>query len=95
MRATKEELERRIEEALIMATWGSFDGGYHKMWVIDQMVRILTGCAPFTLANPNIGESQVVEESEEYKAFVEDYRGEWDEENEDWEYGDWDTGIAP
>jgi hypothetical protein len=23
--------------------YGSIDGGHHKMWVIDQMVRALTG----------------------------------------------------
>ena len=23
--------------------WGSYDGGHHKQWVLDQIVRILTG----------------------------------------------------
>lgn len=35
--------EERIAEALDLAEHGSIDGGHHKMWVIDQMVRALTG----------------------------------------------------
>lgn len=31
----------RVVAALDMARNGSFDGGHHKMWVIDQIVRIL------------------------------------------------------
>jgi hypothetical protein len=34
----------RIEKALALAhECGSIDGAHHKMWVIDQMVRALTG----------------------------------------------------
>lgn len=33
----------KIEQALTMAHYGSTDGDHHKMWVIDQMVRALTG----------------------------------------------------
>lgn len=34
----------RIDRALSFAYgYGSIDGGHHKMWVIDQMVRALTG----------------------------------------------------
>ena len=33
--------DARIQAALDMATEGYCDGGHHKMWVIDQMVRIL------------------------------------------------------
>jgi hypothetical protein len=34
----------RIEEALTIAIrYGGFDGAHHKAWVIDQMVRALTG----------------------------------------------------
>ena len=34
----------RIDKALEIAIrYGQIDGGHHKMWVIDQMVRILTG----------------------------------------------------
>lgn len=34
----------KIKKALEIAfNYGSIDGDHHKMWVIDQMVRILTG----------------------------------------------------
>lgn len=36
--------EARIEEALTVAVrYGGIDGDHHKAWVIDQMVRELTG----------------------------------------------------
>ena len=35
---------KRMEEALKIAReYGQTDGAHHKMWVIDQMVRALTG----------------------------------------------------
>ena len=37
------EYNRRIQIALEYAEYGSFDGADHRMWVIDQMVRALTG----------------------------------------------------
>ena len=37
------EISDRIKEALDYATYGQIDGGHHKTWVIDQMVRALTG----------------------------------------------------
>jgi len=34
----------KIKKALELAfDYGSIDGGHHKMWVIDQMVRALLG----------------------------------------------------
>lgn len=35
--------EEKIKKALEMAKNGGCDDTHHKMWVIDQMVRILTG----------------------------------------------------
>lgn len=38
-------LEDRITDALNFAqSYGQEDGAHHKMWVIDRMVRSLTGC---------------------------------------------------
>lgn len=38
------ELQKRINIALEVACqFGPTEGGHHKMWVIDQMVRALTG----------------------------------------------------
>lgn len=35
-------MEERIKKALSYAwSYGQIDGGHHKMWVIDQMVRAL------------------------------------------------------
>lgn len=34
----------RIEEAIRLAQeYGPIDGGHHKAWVIDQMLRVLMG----------------------------------------------------
>jgi hypothetical protein len=36
--------DERVQEALNIAErYGDTDGAHHKMWVIDQMVRALTG----------------------------------------------------
>lgn len=38
------KLQKRIDKALEVASkMGQIDEGHHKMWVIDQMVRALTG----------------------------------------------------
>lgn len=38
-------MEDRVIAALEIAVkYGSVDGAHHKTWVIDQMVRALTGC---------------------------------------------------
>ena len=35
----------RVQAAINMAvSYGGIDGGHHKAWVIDQMVRLLTDC---------------------------------------------------
>lgn len=37
------QLEKMKQQAINIAVqYGSIDGGHHRMWVIDQMVRILT-----------------------------------------------------
>ena len=35
--------KEKIDEVLEIAQSGTIDGGWHKMWVIDQMVKTLTG----------------------------------------------------
>jgi len=38
------KFEGRVTEAIDLAVrYGGIDGGHHKMWVIDQMVRVLAG----------------------------------------------------
>jgi hypothetical protein len=79
--------ESRIAKALEFASeYGTTDGAHHKMWVIDQMVRALTGCPIATKNDIDsvTGEPYTYEvqgESPEYHAFVGDEG--------------WDEGIAP
>ncbi len=36
--------EEKVEAALrLIEQYGGIDGGHHKMWVIDQVARVLTG----------------------------------------------------
>lgn len=36
--------EQRIQKAIDLGiSYGGIDGGHHKMWVIDQMIRLLAG----------------------------------------------------
>lgn len=45
MELSIDEVWRRVRKALFVAFQsGGVDGGHHKQWVIDQMVRALTGC---------------------------------------------------
>jgi hypothetical protein len=66
----------RIAKALEVAvSFGGIDGDHHKSWVIDQMVRCLTGC-------PVLGES------DEYRKLVTDAcAGEDGPETYSWETG--------
>ncbi len=87
------DAEDRIRKALDIATWGTVDGGHHKMWVIDQMVRALTGCPMEKHAGTDVrGEKYEYEaqgESEEYVSFLESQM------DEDEDVIHWDSGIAP
>ena len=40
-------LDERVEKALdVIQKDGGIDGSHHKQWVLDQVVRLLTGSAP-------------------------------------------------
>ena len=82
--------EARIAKALEFASeYGTVDGAHHKMWVIDQMVRALTGCPVVTKSAVDYqGTSYTYEaqgESPEYEAFTLDEEGGYA----------WDEGIGP
>jgi hypothetical protein len=70
----KEKIETDIN---LIGQYGGIDGGHHKQWVLDQVVRVLLG--------------------DEYNSWLAMMRGEWREENGvyEYEYDDWDEGIAP
>lgn len=78
--------KQRIAEALRIALrYGQCDGGHHKMWVIDQMIRALCGVVEDDKPNP------------EYTKLIRDYEipdADIDGEDANKEYS-WDTGIAP
>lgn len=79
--------------------YGGFDGAHHKMWVLDQVARILNGTeveielvlweGDRTTFNFWTAEQP----SEKYLLWVLSMLGEQDEDG-DFEYS-WDTGIAP
>lgn len=79
------DAETRITNALKCAEDGIYDGVHHKDWVIDQMVRALTGCPVVTRtaidARGNEYGYEAQGESEDYLRFVAGR--------------DWSEGIAP
>lgn len=88
--------KERVETALAFALRnGQSEGEHHKSWVIDQMVRILTGSSlvKATAMDCNNKEYTFLErgESKEYLEFVAAAR---DGEDGPETYG-WDIGIVP
>ena len=79
--------------------YGSIDGGHHKQWVLDQVMRALTDCPALTgESTDSKGKTYFYMqqgESPEYKQWCESMRGEWDPKWEEYEYSEWDTGRAP
>lgn len=82
------ELHDRIQKALDIAYGAQYDGESHKMWVIDQMVRALTGCPTVMktglngLYNSEMYYYQTQGENDEYCRFTAGIQ-------------EWDEGIAP
>jgi hypothetical protein len=77
--------DMRVARALEIARDWVYDGDHQKMWVIDQMVRTLTGCPIVARPVPGSATGETYEaqgESDAYRRFVA-------------EVGDWDEGIAP
>ena len=81
------EFAGRIAHALEYAKDAVYDGEHHKMWVIDQMVRALTGCQLVKEVgidcNGKSYEYATLGQSAEYCKFVASVGSEWDK------------GIAP
>lgn len=80
--------------------YGQIDGSHHKTWVLDQVARIALGNKIIVkLASWDNGESEYRvslsdEEADGYKLWKEHMLGEYDDKNDEYEYG-YDTGIAP
>ena len=89
-------MKERIDKALDIAlNYGGFDGGHHKMWVIDQMVRALTDCpmikTEFTESSGKVYTREEQGVSGEYSDWVRNAKNGADGANT---YS-WDEGIAP
>jgi len=88
--------EERIEKAIELGfQYGSTDGGHHKMWVIDQMIRILTDCPTIICKSLDVNkkpyEYEALGNSQRYLDAVRESK---DGEDGPDTYG-WDEGIAP
>ncbi len=88
--------DARIKAALDVAVrYGGTDGDHHKAWVIDQMVRALTGCP--TIQKTAVDSSgkpyayDAMGESGEYRELVREAKA-GDDGPDTY---DWDVGIAP
>ena len=89
-------MEEQVKSALEIAMrYGGVDGDHHKAWVIDQMVRSLTGCPIVTMTNEAGAngpfEYQGLGESDQYREWV---RAACDGEDGPNTY-DLNIGIAP
>lgn len=86
----------QVKAAIAVAVeFGSTDGAHHKQWVIDQMVRHLTGCPTVReTAHDCKGEPyefDALGESPEYTELVREAKAGEDGP----ETYEWDEGIAP
>jgi hypothetical protein len=90
------ETERIAAALKVAVEYGDYDGDHHKMWTIDQMIRVLTGSPlekkPLRTDIHGIRYTyDHLGESDAYNAFVADYN-----DGEDGpDTNEWDTGIAP
>jgi hypothetical protein len=86
--------EEKIEKAIELAVrCGGIDGLHHARWVIDQMVRALTGCPLVTKTakdcNGRPYSYETVGESDEYRRLVAEAKA-GDDGPESYE---WDCGV--
>jgi hypothetical protein len=88
--------QKQADEALDVAVrYGGIDGDHHKRWVIDQMIRALTGCPLVATTGVDVNGKtysfDVRGESPAYLALVRDACA--GEDGPD-TYS-WDVGVAP
>lgn len=82
-----------------IGSYGQIDGSHHKLWVLDQIARILNGTeVQIREARWSNGHSEyritLKEPVQQYHEWVEMMRGDYDEEYEEYEYS-YNTGTAP
>ena len=87
--------ERIIRALDIAIKYGGIDGSHHKTWVIDQMVRALTGCPIETRRGRDCnGDPYMYEEQGESPEYTELVRETCDGEDGPDTYK-WETGTPP
>ncbi len=96
MIAKPEQMRHAISKALQIAFESAqVDGGHHKAWVLDQMVRALTGCPLIEKSATDYrGQAYTYKgfgESELYQKFIAKHNAGEDGP----ETYEWDPGIAP
>lgn len=82
-----------------ISLYSQIDGAHHKQWVLDQVARILKGTKVILrVARWENGKQEyrfnLDTPSQEYLDWVNELRGEYDEDSDTYEY-DYDEGIAP
>lgn len=90
--AIAEDVRMRVARALELADlYGNIEGGHHRKWVIDQMVRALCGCpveqTPMEDGNGHAYVLETLGENDEYRAFVAGYEGDAEPKKYEWELG--------
>lgn len=83
--------EERVAKAMDVMELAGVDGNHHRAWVIDQLLRALTGCPELEVPVEDGPPEWGLGESDEYRQWVAEYKA-GDDGPET--YG-WDTGIAP
>lgn len=91
-----EQMKTRIEKALEVAFWyGGTNEAHHKAWVIDQMVRELTGCPKVEKEALDVNGKpytyEALGESDAYRTWVKEHNNGEDGP----ESYEWNEGIAP
>jgi hypothetical protein len=82
-----------------VGSYGQIDGGHHKLWVLDQVARILHG-TPIDIVEARWDNGHTEyristgEPSQEYLQWVIMMKDPWDEENEEFTYY-YDVGVPP
>jgi len=82
-----------------IGSYGQIDGDHHKLWVLDQVARILKG-TPVIVKEARWANGHkeyrewLGEPTQEYLDWIKMMKGKYDEENDEYEY-DYDEGIAP
>lgn len=91
-------LSRHAAALDVARQFGGVDGAHHKAWVIDQMVRVLTGCPTVRRdavdCNGVAYSYDALGESEEYREYVRE-ACDWEDGPDGPETYEWSEGIAP